>query len=194
MELVVRIHRILRARSQRYRIEFVPDPVCWTEAPEDRKTLRNQRVRWQRGLSESLAANWGLMFSRNGGVPGWVAFPFMILFEWLGPIVELGGYVFMLFAFWFGMVSLHAMLLFLFVAIGLGILLSVSGLLLEEMSFHIYPKGGHLARLGVSVVLENFGYRQLNCWWRLVGLYQWVRQTKRGWGKMKRKGLSRVDR
>ncbi len=85
MELVVRLHRVLRQRGTPYRIEFVPDPVCWTEAPEDLATLRNQRVRWQRGLSESLAANWPLMFSRRGGVPGWVAFPFMVAFEWLGP-------------------------------------------------------------------------------------------------------------
>lgn len=188
MELVVRMHRVLREKRIPYNIEFVADPVCWTEAPEDRKTLRTQRIRWQRGLSESLAANWGLMFSRNGGAPGWIAFPFMVLFEWLGPVVELGGYIFMAFAFWFGLVSWSAFVLFLFVAIGLGILLSVSGLLLEEMSFHIYPKGSHLARLGAAVVLENFGYRQLNSWWRLVGLYKWVVQTESTWGTMTRKG------
>lgn len=188
MELVVRMHRVLREKRQPYRIEFVADPVCWTEAPEDRATLRNQRIRWQRGLSESLAANWGLMFSRNGGMPGWVAFPFMILFEWLGPLVELGGYIFMAVAFALGAVSWNAFALFLFMAIGLGILLSVSGLLLEEMSFHIYPRGQQLARLGLAVVLENFGYRQLNSWWRLVGLYKWARQQESSWGTMTRKG------
>ncbi|MGH8440908.1 MAG: glycosyltransferase, partial [Pseudomonas sp.] len=172
-----------------YRIEFVPEPVCWTEAPEDMKTLKNQRVRWQRGLSESLSSNWGLMFSRNGGTPGWVAFPFMVLFEWLGPLVELGGYVFMLFAFVFGFISWQAFLVFLFMAIGLGILLSASGLLLEELSFHIYPKFRHLALLSLVVVAENFGYRQINTWWRLVGLYRWASQREASWGEMKRKGV-----
>jgi cellulose synthase/poly-beta-1,6-N-acetylglucosamine synthase-like glycosyltransferase len=188
MELVVRLHRQLRARGEPYKIEFVPDPVCWTEAPEDRATLRNQRVRWQRGLGESLSKNFGLMFSRRGGVPGWVAFPFMVLFEWLGPVVELGGYVFMLVAFVFGWVSWQAAAVFLFVAIGLGILLSASGLLLEEMSFHIYPKGSQLLKLGLIVVLENFGYRQLNSWWRLVGLWKWLRGGEAKWGVMKRRG------
>lgn len=41
MELVVRIHRYLRQQGRPYRIEFVPEPVCWTEAPEDHKTLKN---------------------------------------------------------------------------------------------------------------------------------------------------------
>ncbi|MBQ5948025.1 glycosyltransferase [Massilia sp. ST3] len=188
MELVVRMHRLLRERRQPYRIEFVPDPVCWTEAPEDYRTLKNQRIRWQRGLAESLNANWGLPFSRNGGVPGWVAFPFMLLFEWLGPLVELGGYVFMVWAFFTGMVSWQAFGAFLFVAVGLGILLSASGLLLEEMSFHIYPRGKQLLALGLVVILENFGYRQLNSVWRLTGLWRWLVQKESTWGTMKRKG------
>jgi cellulose synthase/poly-beta-1,6-N-acetylglucosamine synthase-like glycosyltransferase len=190
MELVVRMHRMLRDQGVDYRVEFVPEPVCWTEAPEDMKTLRNQRIRWQRGLSESLSGNWGLMFSRNGGPPGWLAFPFMVAFEWLGPVIELGGYIFMLFAYLTGLVSWDAFAVFLFVAIGLGILLSASGLLLEEMAFHLYPRLSDLALLALVVVAENFGYRQLNSWWRLVGLYRWAAQTESKWGDMKRKGIS----
>lgn len=189
MELVVRIHRLLREKGTPYRIEFIPKPVCWTEVPEDFKTLKNQRIRWQRGLSESLSSNWGLMFSRSGGPPGWLAFPFMVLFEWLGPLVELGGYFFMIFAYAFGLVSWQAFAIFLFMAIGLGILLSVSGLLLEEISFHMYPDFRHLAVLLMVVVVENFGYRQLNTWWRLVGLYRWAAQRESAWGEMKRKGV-----
>ena len=189
MELVVRMHRTLREKRQPYRIEFVPDPVCWTEAPEDLATLKNQRVRWQRGLAESLNANWGLMFSRNGGIPGWVAFPFMLFFEWLGPVIELGGYIFMFYAFLTGLVSWEAFGAFLFVALGLGILLSASGLMLEEMSFHLYPRGKQLLLLGLMVILENLGYRQLNTWWRLIGLWRWLVQKEASWGAMKRKGV-----
>ena len=191
MELVVRLHRMLRQQGVRYRIQFVPEPVCWTEAPEDFTTLKNQRIRWQRGLSESLSSNWGLMFSRRGGAPGWLAFPFMVLFEWLGPVVELGGYLFMAYAYAFGLVSWQAFSGFLVMAVGLGILLSASGLLLEEMAFHMYPKMRHLALLLVMVVVENLGYRQLNSWWRLVGLLRWASQRESSWGEMKRKGVGR---
>ncbi len=187
MELVVRMHRKLRSRGIPYKIEFVPDPVCWTEAPEDYKQLRNQRIRWSRGLSESLTTNWGLMFSRHGGVAGWMAFPFFMLFEWLGPFVELFGYIFMAVAWWQGWVSWESFLIFLFLAIGLGILLSAFGLLLEEISFHLYPRPSHLLILAAVVVLENFGYRQINSWWRLVGLYKWARREEAKWGVMTRK-------
>lgn len=188
MELVVRIHHQMRAKKKPYRIEFVPDPVCWTEVPEDWRTLRNQRVRWQRGLAESLSSHWGLMFSRHGGWPGWIAFPFMVIFEWLGPVLEFGGYLWMVYAYYAGLVSWQAFGLFVFVAIGLGILLSVSGLLLEQLSFRMYPRLRHLALLVLIVIVENLGYRQLNTWWRIVGLFQWARQKESSWGVMKRKG------
>ncbi len=188
MELVVRIHHQMRAQNRPYKIEFVPDPVCWTEVPEDRATLRNQRIRWQRGLSESLSLHWGLMFSRKGGWVGWLAFPYMVLFEWLGPVIELAGYAWTLYAYWAGFLSPSAFVLFLLVSIGLGILLSISGLLLEQMSFQMYPKLRHIYKLVLVAVLENLGYRQLNCWWRMVGLYRWVTQKESQWGTMKRKG------
>ena len=189
MELVVRIHHQLRQQGIPYRIEFVPEPVCWTEAPEDYKTLRNQRVRWQRGLSESLSLHWGLMFSRRGGAPGWLAYPFMVLFEWLGPLMEVGGCIFLL-VFWLsGDLSGQAFAAFLLLSVGLGILLSVSSLMLEEMAFNSYPKFRQLGLLLLMVLLENCGYRQLICWWRLVGLYRWAVNSQSTWGTMKRKGL-----
>lgn len=187
MELVVRLHRLMRAQGQPYRITYVPDPVCWTEAPEDLRTLRNQRVRWQRGLSDSLWSNRGLLFSRRGGAVGWLAFPFMAVFEWLGPLVEVAGYLFTALAYALGLISSGAALALLFMAIGLGLLLSVTALLLEEISFHIYPRPGHMLLLALVAVAENFGYRQLNSWWRLVGLVRWARGGEAKWGEMTRR-------
>ena len=91
MELVVRLHRDLSARGQRYRVSYIPDPVCWTEAPEDLATLAKQRKRWQRGLAESLWENRKLCFAKGSGTAGWLAFPFFVVFELLSPLVELGG-------------------------------------------------------------------------------------------------------
>jgi len=187
MELVVRIHRLYRLAKKPYRIVFVPDPICWTEAPEDLTTLKNQRVRWQRGLLESLGLNLGLLCHYRGGAVGWLAFTFMLLFEALGPVIEVTGYLFMFALFASGMISSQALWVFLFVAIGFGVLLSVSGLLLEEMTFHIYPRPRHLLLL-FAVLIENFGYRQINSWWRLIGIARWLRGGKAKWGEMKRTG------
>jgi len=77
------------------RITPVPDPVCWEAVPEAMNALKNRHVRRQRGLAESLEMNRQLFFSRKGGAAGGVAFPFVMLFEWRGPLFELLGYVVM---------------------------------------------------------------------------------------------------
>ncbi len=186
MELVLRLHRHHRTYGVPYRIVFVSEPICWTEAPESLRVLKNQRVRWQRGLSESLMLNRGLLFDRQGGAPGWIAMPFMIAFEWMSPVIELAGYGFMIGGWLLGLVSFTAMWAFLLVAIGFGVLLSVSAMLLEELEFRIYPRAGQLAALVLVAMAENLGYRQLMSWYRLVGLARWATGRKASWGKMTR--------
>ncbi|HET9963544.1 MAG TPA: glycosyltransferase [Nitrospiraceae bacterium] len=186
MELVVRLHRHFRLIGKPYRITFVPDPVCWTEAPEDVRTLKNQRIRWQRGLCESLTKNADLLFHRRGGTIGWLSFPFMALFEGVGPVIEVFGYCFLIVGLLFGIVSIQAWLILLVAAIGLGVLLSVSALLLEELSFHVYPAQRDVVKLLLAAVVENFGYRQVNSLWKAIGLWRWMRGKQAQWGEMKR--------
>lgn len=174
MELIVRMHRLMRKKQREYQITFVADPVCWQQVPQDLATLKNLRIRWQKGLLDSLSQNRELLFSRNGGVPGHLAFPFFIVFECMGPILELVGYAFILLAYACCLLSLQTCMAFFSVAIGLGILLSASGLLLEEMSFHLYPKASDIAKLAIVAILGNLGYRQLNIVWRSYSTARWL--------------------
>jgi cellulose synthase/poly-beta-1,6-N-acetylglucosamine synthase-like glycosyltransferase len=186
MELVVRLHRHLRFCDRPYRISFVPHAFCWTEAPENLRSLRNQRIRWQRGLAESLMLNRSLLFHPKGGAVGWLALPIFILFEWLSPAVLVFGYVFTVLCYVTGVWSAQAMLAFLSLEIGLGVLTSVSVLLMDELSFHLYPKFRQVLVLFVAAIAENFGFRQLVSFWRLIGLWRWMIGAKGGWGTITR--------
>lgn len=188
MELVVRLHRWHRRQRIPYRIRYLPDPICWTEAPEDLGTLGRQRSRWQRGLAESLMFHPPWRYGWRAGAAGYLAWPFMALFEWFGPLIELAGYVFMVVGFALGWVSPVAFTVFIAVAIGMGILLSVNGLLLETLSFRIYDRKRDMLSLFAMAVVENFGYRQLNTLWRCRGMWQWLSRRKHQWGVMKRSG------
>jgi cellulose synthase/poly-beta-1,6-N-acetylglucosamine synthase-like glycosyltransferase len=175
MELVVRLHRLLRTRGTRYAIHFVPDPICWKEAPESLKALRSQRMRWQHGLAESLHRNRELLLMRRGGAERWLAVPFFLVFECYGPAIEVAGYV-LLTAMWaLGLIPGMAFAAFLALAFSLGFLLSVSALLLEELSFRLYPRFSQTALLVLVAIVENLGYRQLVSAWRLAGLARWLR-------------------
>jgi len=186
MELVLRLHRLMKSKRRPYRITFVPDPVCWTDAPETLRDLKSQRVRWQNGLGQALALNRALITSPNGGAVKWFAIPFYVIFELLGPIIETAGYVFIIVCALMGWLAWPEALIFLGLAIGLGVLLSTSAIMLEEVSFHMYPRFRQLAILYLVAIVENFGFRQLTAIWRLQGLIRWLRGGKHEWETLTR--------
>jgi cellulose synthase/poly-beta-1,6-N-acetylglucosamine synthase-like glycosyltransferase len=186
MDLVLRLHRYHRFQGEAYSVGYAPDAICWTEVPEQVTTLKAQRIRWQRGLSESLRNNWQLLFHPKGGSVGWLAFPFTVLFEWLSPLLETSGYFFMIAGYFLGFVHPHFALIFFVLAIGLGALNSASAIFLDELTFNRYPKLRHILVLFLVAVLENVGYRQLNAVWRLMALVQWVMGRPSRWGEMAR--------
>jgi hypothetical protein len=59
------------------------------------------------------------------------------------------------------------------------------------MSFHRYETFRDRALLFWWTLMENFGYRQLNVYWRLRGLWKFLRGRK-DWGAMERKGFQPV--
>ena len=188
LELVVRLHGHLRERREDYRIAFVPDPVAWTEAPEDLRSLRGQRSRWQRGLAQALWQHRRMAGNPRYGAVGLVAFPYFILFELLGPLIELLGYAIVIASAALGALSLAFLGAFFAAAVLVGFFLSLSALALEEFSFRRYVRGREVGRLLVAAVIENFGYRQLLALWRTRALVELAR-GRHGWGDMQRRGL-----
>lgn len=186
MELVLRLHRVMKEKARPYRITFVPDPVCWTDAPENLRDLKSQRVRWQNGLGQALALNKSLITNRRGGAVTWLAIPFYVVFELFGPVLEVAGYIFIIFCGIMGWLAWPEALIFLVLAISLGIMLSTSAIMLEELSFHMYPRFKQLAILYLVAIVENFGFRQLTAFWRLQGLIRWLRGTEHKWEAISR--------
>ena len=167
-ELVVRLHRVLRARAQPYSMHFVPDAVCRMEPPRALAALARQRIQWQRGLSGSLRANRGVLAARGAGrSPG---LTLLFLHECYGPAIEVAGYAFMTAMFLAGHLAPATFAAFLALAFSLGFLVSVSALFLEELSFDQYPRPAQMALLVAVAALENLGFRQLVALWRAIGL------------------------
>ena len=189
IELVVRLHRLSHASGAGGGIYHLADPVAFTEVPESLAVLGRQRDRWQRGLADTLWRHRDMMLRPRYGALGLFVLPFFLVFELLGPLVELVGYAYFAVSLLSGSIEPVFALLFLVVALLLGFLLSVSSLLLEELSFSLYRRRGDLARLVLVALLENFGYRQLTLWYRLRGLWGYLR-GKKGWGRMVRTGFS----
>ena len=188
-ELVVRIARFLHEQRRPFEVAFIPQTVCWTEVPESWKTLARQRNRWHRGMLETLTKHRAMAFNPRYGRTGFLGMGYFWLIEMLGPLVELMGYVLLPVGAVLHVLAPFQAMLFFMISIGFGIILSLGSLLLEEISFHRYTRWSELATLTWYAVAENFGYRQMTLYWRLLGTLDFFRK-KTAWGAQERVGFS----
>lgn len=188
LELVVKLHKHFRRAGTPYRIAFAPEPVCWTEAPESLRMLGRQRARWHRGALETFFRHRDMLFNPRYGRVGFLAFGHMLLVDLIGPLAELLSYLLLPLLWALGALSPSYMYALLAVTFGYGVVVSVGALALEEAELRRFPDARSLLVLLGAAIIENFGYRQLNSFWRLRGWWQFLTGAK-GWGAMTRKGF-----
>jgi hypothetical protein len=120
---------------------------------------------------------------------GLVVFPYFVLVELLAPVVEALGLVILAASLAVGLVDRNFAVLFFALAVGIGLVLSVATLLLDQASFMRFKRPRDLAWLVWWSVAENLGYRQMTVYWRLRGLWKYTR-GRSDWGAMTRKGFA----
>ena len=191
-ELCVRLHHRMRQLKRPYHVAFVPDPVCWTEAPERLGELGGQRDRWHRGLTDTLLRHRRMILNPRYGVVGLVAMPFFVAFELLGAFIELAGFFTITLSLVLGIVNAETAVLFYALAILAGVFLSLSALLLEDVAFRTFTRWRDFVRLVLYSVAENFGYRQLMVGYRVRGFVKYLRGDH-AWGEIARTGYAEED-
>lgn len=188
-DLVARMHRHLREIGADYHMQFVPDPMCWTEVPSDLKSLGRQRARWQKGLLDVLWPNRDMLFKPRYGRIGLFALPYLWLFELLAPVIEIAGIATIVLAACLGALSQAFFFQFLLFGYAFATMISIGSVLQEEITYKRYNDWQDVARLLSYCFLEHFPYRQLHMIWRLQGLWQYMRGDN-VWRPLVRKGLA----
>lgn len=188
MELVVRMYRHAQETEEPLRVWHVPDPVCWTEAPDTLKVLGRQRTRWQRGLCETLWKHRDMIGSPRYGAVGMSALPQFLFFDVISPILEIIGLLLVPICTLVGILSVEFFIAYCAVVFGFGICLSLGSFVLAEFSLRRHSNISDIWWMGFGAIVENLGYRQLNSFWRVMGIWQFLKR-KQGWGDMQRKGF-----
>ena len=187
-ELVIKLHKLMRDQGRPYSMRYVPEPVCWTEAPETFKVLATQRKRWQRGALEVFFKHRDMLLRPKYGMLGMVGLPNNLVIDVLGPLAELAGYVLMPILWMAGRLNGDFILAYTALFFLLGVFISICSLILEEMELKRLESWQDLLKLSLVAVVENFGYRQYNSWLRFMGWWEFVAK-KQVWGEMTRKGV-----
>jgi cellulose synthase/poly-beta-1,6-N-acetylglucosamine synthase-like glycosyltransferase len=187
-DLTIRLQRHFRERCELARIAYDPNPLCWTQAPEDWRSLRSQRYRWRRGLLQTLWRNRRMIGNPRFGKVGLGALPYVVFFEGLGPLLEVGGALVTILGAALGYLNWEYFVVMMAVSVLFGVAVTLVAVLLSDISTRRYMRGSDLALLVVVAILENFGYRQMNSLWGCLGTVQAL-SGKSGWGSMKRQAF-----
>ncbi|MEJ1221943.1 glycosyltransferase family 2 protein [Sediminicola sp. 1XM1-17] len=192
MEIVFKMRRYMHDREEPYTIEYIPDPLCWTEVPESLKILVNQRDRWSRGNLETLQKHKDMFFNPKYGKLGMISYPYWFFYEWLAPILEFFGFFSIILFYYLGILNWN-----FFVAITLSIyaytiMYSFYAILWDVYSYNQYTKTKDILTLMLFAILEPVIFHPIVVYSAVRGNYKKLFNIKSGWGVITRKGFSKA--
>jgi cellulose synthase/poly-beta-1,6-N-acetylglucosamine synthase-like glycosyltransferase len=190
MELVVRMRRYMHENNMPYTVSFIPDPLCWTEAPESIKIFKKQRSRWMRGTIETLWTHRKMFFNPQFKLLGILSVPYWTFFEFLAPFIEFVGLVVTFIFMALGLINWQFFLILLLFVYSYSIMFSVLALLTEELTYHKYPRIKDYLKLLVGAFIEPFYFHPISVYAAMVGYYEKIKGSH-GWGEMTRTGFNK---
>ena len=191
MEIVFRMRRYMHERKLPYTVEYIPDPLCWTEVPEEIKILMNQRDRWCRGNFETLKKHRDMFFNPKFGRLGLISYPYWFFYEWMAPLLEFVGFIFIILFYYLGILNLKFFIAITCAVFSFSIMFSFFAILWEVYSYNQYKKRDVLI-LMFFAILEPFVFHPMVTFAAVRGNYKKLFKIKSGWGTITRKGFSKA--
>ncbi len=187
MELIVRLRRTGYERGTPVRVEFSPEPVAFTEAPESVRTLARQRNRWFRGLLDVLIRHRAMILRPRYGSAGLLSMPYFVVVEAVAPVIESLGLVILLVAAVTGGFPPAGLTI-----VGAGYLVAICTsylvLLVDDVAFGTFGHARDRLLMSCHVIVEQLALRPMTLVWRLWGLRLFL-QGRTEWGIQERRGL-----
>ncbi len=192
LELVVRLRRYMHEVEKiKYRVAFIPDPLCWTEVPESYEILSRQRNRWTRGGIDTILKHKKMLFNPNYGLIGMVSFPYWVFFEWLAPILQFVGILYFIAITFLGLLNLYTFIVLVFFVLSFSVMYSLFAVFYEAYTYNKYHGAGYIVQVLMFIILEMLIYQPLNMFFSLSGNYDFFfKKNKKSWGIMTRTGFS----
>ena len=190
MEIVVRMRKYMANRNEKYKVVYIPEPLCWTEAPSSLKILGSQRNRWTRGTIDTLFLHSDLFFNPKYGVMGMLSYPYWFFFEWLAPIIEASGVLYFVLIALFGYPNWPFFSVTLFFVYFFSVSFSTYAILFDHLVFHRYTKRSMIIKLLATSWVEPFFYHPMVTYWALRGNWDYFVKKKKAWGTMTRQGFA----
>ena len=191
MELVIKLHTFCRANKIDYKMRYVPDAICWTQAPEKLGDLIKQRRRWHIGLFECMRKYKEILLKPEYGVIGSIAYLYFYIYEFLSPYIEITGLLVTMLLLILNLINIKFMLSFFLFYTLLGMLITIvayfTTIYINELNFRIKKVGKVL----MLCFFEVGFLRMVLAWVRFTSLFGYKKNTYK-WGKIERKKIKQA--
>jgi cellulose synthase/poly-beta-1,6-N-acetylglucosamine synthase-like glycosyltransferase len=190
MELITRMRKYMYDKKIPFSIQYIPESLCWTEVPSTKEVLIRQRVRWARGLIQTLYLHKDVFFNPKYQRTGFLIFPYFFFFEFLIPILEVIGVIVLIIGFFIFHVD-YVNFFYLSLTIYLFyIIVTFISILLDDIIYKNYANAKEIVILVLMAIIEPFCYHPVNVYASIKGYYHFFRQKEQVWGNMQRQGFS----
>ena len=193
MELIVRMRRHMEEKREKYIVAYIPDPLCWTEAPDNPKIFISQRNRWTRGTIETLRKHRKIGFNPKYNSLGLISYPYWLLYERLAPVIEVAGLLYFCFLIAIKEVRWDYAIAFIVLAYLFTVLFSIVTIITEELTYHQYKKKGTGIKLIGIAFLEPIFCHPFILFAAIKGNFDYYFNKKIKWGEMTRKGMTNIE-
>ena len=167
IEFTFRVHEHFRRLGKPYMISTMPDSVVLTEAPHRWIDLYRQRKRWQRVVLECAWRYRRMIANPRYGEVGTITMPYILIFEALGPLIEVATIVLVIVLAIQGLLSAQVFGLFLIFAASLVAITRIVAIVIDSALYHRFPPHA-LWRLSLVALLEFFIYRPVILFARIM--------------------------
>jgi cellulose synthase/poly-beta-1,6-N-acetylglucosamine synthase-like glycosyltransferase len=190
MELITRMRKYMYDNHQKFLIKYIPESLCWTEVPSTKEILLRQRVRWARGLVQTLYLHKNMFFNPKYGRTAFLILPYFFWFEFMVPIIEVLGLITIVVAFAFQIINV-AYLLWATLAIYLFyLLITLTSIFIDEILYKNYDNAKELMVLVFMAIIEPLVYHPICVYASIQGYWHFFNQKEQSWGVMTRKGFA----
>lgn len=192
MDMTTRMVAYMLNYKRPYKIEQIPETCCWTEGPPTLRILNRQRTRWARGLLQIFTVHRKYLFKRKYKNMGLIVFPYIFLFEFMAPIIEMIGYLLTIYLIFTGGINVDTIWIMLLLVYVFGLSISFIAIYFDRKVQKIYTFWEYV-RLILFCFLEPIIYHPLIVFFSIRGYIDFLTRKDFEWGQMTRQGFDESE-
>lgn len=195
VDMLLRMVTYMKNTGQKFSLAQVPQVSCWTEGPYTLRLLFRQRVRWARGLCEIISHHKKLFFNFKYGKYGSFTLPYIFLFEFIAPILEITGFFFMIWLVLIDAVNWTTAWVVFGMIYAFSLSLTFLVIFYDYITKSVKWKSvwKSYLKLVVAGIFEPFFFHPFITLCSIIGYFRFATNRGKEWKPIKRKGVMKRE-